>query len=185
GLRLFNEARDVLYDLKNSHKGFFYSNPLSQGLIAKSFELEGRWDRAENEYRFLAETFPTTAEGFSSYLHIINHYRENGPAHLLDTWRERALEFFSEMALRNPGTGVEATAHSFKAEVYRGQDDWQKAVEELTLVVQKFPSSSIGRRSALTGALIYRDKLNNQNMADSLIDLYRKSFPGEHDESLL
>lgn len=177
GMKIFDSCRSAIYQLKKNERDFFYASPLAQKLLALSFDKEGKWDRAETEYRWLIETFSTSEVAFRSYLTIIKHYLQTENAKLAKSWRQKALDFYRSSAIKHPGTLLEANALSFEAEIYRQEEDWTKAAATLGKLAERFLESAIGRRSALAGALIYRDYLNDLPRADSLFSLFKRSYP--------
>jgi tetratricopeptide (TPR) repeat protein len=167
----YRRTREISTMLKNNFTRFFQSNPKPQDLIARAFELEGNWARAENEFLWLITNFPLTEESFDAYFRIADHYKEKGNSRLEQSWLARASEFYNEMAARYSGTIIEASAMTFLAEIARRNNQWSQAAELLEDAFNKYPKHISGRRSLITAAAVYREKLNNTERADSLLKL--------------
>lgn len=167
----FAECRETMTHIKNNFKQYYMQDPAPQKYIAMSLEREGNWDRAENEFLWLITNFSQTEEAFTAYLDIVEHFEKEGNNRMKETWLNRAEEFYNEMASRNAGTSIEASALSFKAEVAKRRGDWKKAAELLEVLYRKFPSTDVGRRALSRAAAVYREKLDNIPRADSLLKL--------------
>ncbi len=176
-LKSYDSARSAIYKIKNDFPEYFARNAVAQNLIAKSFAEEGKWERAENEYRWMIETFPRAKVSFRAYIEILQHYRKSGDNRRYDEWQKRALDFYGLTARRGSGGPMEATAYSYMAEVYRLEENWSEAAKNLERIARKFPSAEIGRRSALRGALLYRDKLADTAAANELFEVFKSSWP--------
>jgi len=172
-MKNFRRCRETMSYIKDNFRNYYMQDPSPQKYIAMSFEKEGNWDRAENEYLWLITNFPRTEEAFTSYLEIAEHFERENNSRLRDSWLNRAEEFYNEMAARHAGTPVEASAISFKAEVAKRRGDWIKAAQLLELLYKKFPGSDTGRRALMKAAAVHREKLDNVPRADSLLNLLR------------
>lgn len=172
----FQQTRNLLIELENKFPAYYEFNPSAQYAKAKSFELENNWERAETEYKFLIENFPGTREAMTVHLYLAEKLGKMGRKMEAERWRQKAEDYFEEIASRNKGTLQEALALSYKAELFRQTGDWQDAAETLCRLFDKFDQTDIGRRSLATAAAIYRKKLDNEAAADSLMNRLRESM---------
>ena len=175
-------ARSELIELENRYPAYYDYYPTPQYTKARSFELEENWDRAETEYKFLIENYPGSREAMSTHLYLAEKLAEQGRQLEADRWYRKAESYFDEIALQNRGKIKEATALFYKAELFRREEKWQAAAETMASVFDKFPYDETGRRGLLVAAEIYRQKLDNQPAADSLILLLRKSLTTAEEE---
>ncbi len=173
----YDAARGAIYRIKNDYPYYFARNPVAQNLIAKSFVREGKWERAENEYRWMIDTYPGAQVSFRAYIEILERYKKSNDKRRYDEWQRRALDFYEATARKRASGRMEATAFSFIAEVYRLDEDWEEAAKTLARIARKFPATDIGRRSALSGAVLYRDKLSDTATAEELFQVYKSSWP--------
>ncbi len=176
-LKQYDSCRSAIYKIKNEYEQYFARNAIAQDLIAKSFQRAGKWSRAENEYRWMIETFPESQVSFRAYTEILQHYLKSGDNKRYSEWQKRALDFYDLAARRGRGSAMEATAYSFIAEVYRLEENWIEAAKSLEKIARKFPTTEIGRRSALRGALLYRDKISDTTAANALFEVFKSSWP--------
>jgi tetratricopeptide (TPR) repeat protein len=170
----YDQARQVLVDVKRSYPLFYNQMPDLQYAIARTFELQDRQDRAETEYRFLMSNFPGTEQSLSTYLYLIEQYRKQGRDIEAERLNEQAEKEYDEIAATRPNTRAAAAALSYKAELYRQRQDWGQAYALLSQVFDKYPASEIGFRAAIVASVILRDNLNNTTAADSLIQVLKR-----------
>lgn len=169
-------ARQILLGLKRDYPGFFNRTPTVQFAIARALELQDKWDRAETEYRFLISNFPSSEQSLSTYLYLIDKYKEAGLDVEAARMEARAKVAYNELIRTRPGTQAEAAGLSYKAELARRNQNWTEALALLSEAFNKFPSTEAGFRAAISAALIYRDDLNDQIRADSVIEELKKKL---------
>lgn len=171
----YAQARRMLVDLKGDYPHFFAATPMVQYAIARSFELEGNWSRAEIEYAFLIENYPGSDEAMSTYLYIADRFEKQGRRQESERWYREAEQYFDELAAVGAETGAEAKALTYKADLYRQKNDWNRSAETLLELHDKYPHSEPGRRALLRASAIYRKKLDDVAAADSLIAVLKAS----------
>ena len=163
------DARAELVDIKHRYERFYNANPAVQGSIAKSWEDEQRWDRADTEFRYLVERFAGSEQAMSTYLYLVSEYRKRGYTIEAERMEIRAEAEFDRVAASQAGTILEASALGHKAELYRRRADWPRVAAILTEIFDKFPKSEIGYQSLVGASVVHREKLNDPVTADSLL----------------
>ncbi len=171
----YAEARELLVTLKAKYPSYFGSNPIAQYNMAQTFDLEGNWERAETEYKFLITNYAGSNEAFGAYLYLIDSYKKKGRTTEAEQWFGKAERDFAQLATSKAGTPQEGLALVFTAELYRQKEDWPRAAAMLMQVYDKFPATDPGRRALVSAAVIYREKLNNPAKADSLIEVLKQA----------
>ncbi len=169
----YDQARQILTDVKQDYPQFYAQMPNLQYAIARTFEMQDRQDRAETEYKYLMNNFPGTEQSLATYLYLIEQYRKQGRSTEADRLEERAEKEYDEIASTRPNSRAAAAALSYKAELYRLRHDWVRACALLTEVSDKYPTTEIGYRAAIVAIVTYRDQLNNPATADSLIQVLK------------
>jgi tetratricopeptide (TPR) repeat protein len=170
----YTEARAVLQDISVEHSRFYDNYPRAQLAKARSFELEGNWDRALTEYRFLIEHYAGTDEALSTYLYLERHFSKDRRPTEAERWYTQGLETFSQMATRD---GLPAArALMYQADMYRQRSEWDQAARTLEQLFERFPDTNMGRQAILTAAVVQREKLRQPAVADSLIERYKRSL---------
>lgn len=169
----YRQARDILIEIKKNHPLYYGATPLVQFTTARTYELLGRWNRAETEYKYLIEKYRGSQQAMAAYLYLGDHYRDQNRNDEAQKWYQDAEKYYNEIAARGAGTLIEARALTFKADLFRRWDDLKRSAELLVSLFEKFPESDPGRNSLLQAAAIYRNQLNQPEMADSLVDRLR------------
>ncbi|MBI5266191.1 MAG: tetratricopeptide repeat protein [candidate division Zixibacteria bacterium] len=170
------KARELLTQISTRWRGFYSQTPSAQYNKAKCFEMENNWERAESEYRFLIDNYPGSADALSAYLYLAQKIGEMGRATESKQWYERAEKAFDDLAVRGAGTGAEAMALYYKADLYRQREQWPLAAETLQKVFERFPNTEPGQRAGLMAIDVYRKQLNNNRTADSLGVVYQQTL---------
>ena len=109
----------------------------------------------------------------AAYLLLGDHYNDQGRNDEAQKWYRDAEENYNEIAARGAGTLLEARALTFKANLYHRKGDSKQTAEILVSLFEKFPGSDPGRNSLFRAAAIYRNQLNQHELADSLVDRLR------------
>jgi tetratricopeptide (TPR) repeat protein len=169
----YSEGRELLVDLKERNRRFYMQNPAAQLAIARSFELEGNWSRAESEYEVLFRNFIGSNEGMNAYLHIADRFEKLGRMAEAEKVYANALLYFDEVATRGAGTLLEATALYFRAELFEQRRNWKEAVVILESIFDKFPDSDSGRNAVNRASQIARNKMNDPSAANALDEKLR------------
>jgi tetratricopeptide (TPR) repeat protein len=171
--RQYQKCLDIMNFVRKQYEFFYRINPAPQKYIALANNRLGDWPRAEMAFMQLADNYPTTEDAFNAYLFVAEHYGETNNKNLAEVWYNRADEFYDKMARGYPGTTIEASAMSFKAEIARRRQNWEQAVDILVKLYDKFPNTEVGYKALLNAAAVYRHRLNNEQKAEELIDILR------------
>ena len=119
--RKFSEARETLQLLSDEHSRFYDSYPRAQLAKARSFDLEGNWDRAFTEYRFLIEHYAGSDEALATYLYLERYFTEQNRPTEAERWYNQGLQTYSQIASREGLTA--ARALTFQADMYRQRQE--------------------------------------------------------------
>jgi tetratricopeptide (TPR) repeat protein len=172
----YAEARSIVVRLKDDFPRFFAGTPLAQLTLARSFEEEGNWSRAEAEYSLLIEKYPGSDEAMGAHLHIADYYEKQGRKEEAQRWFKLSEEYFDRMSVRGSGSPLEAKALIFKADLFRRRGDLRKVADVLLDLFNKYPQSEPGRRAIAQASLIYRRELGDAARADSLLQVLKASL---------
>jgi len=172
----FSLARQKLFDIKENYPGYFAANPKAQYALARSFELENNWGRAEIEYNYLIENYRGSDEAMASYLYVANYLKDKGRIEQSNRWYADAEKYYNQIATLGEGTQTEAVAMIYMADLFQSQDKWDSSAETLLKIFDKYYQTEPGRKAILKASAIYREKLNDDAKADSLIKVFKASI---------
>ncbi|MFH2048228.1 MAG: tetratricopeptide repeat protein, partial [bacterium] len=181
-MKEYSEARQILFDIKENFRSYFAGNPKAQYAIARSFELENNWKRAEVEYNYLIENYRGSDEAMASFLYVAKYLKDAGRVDESKRWYEDAEKYYNQIAASGEGTLNEAMAKVYLADLFQNQEKWDKSAEILIQIFDKYPQSEPGRKAILKASAIYRSKLNSEVKADSLIEVFKASIADIQEE---
>lgn len=172
----YDEAREILNDLKQNFRRWYGTFPPAQFAMARSFELDNNWGRAEVEFNYLIENYRGADQAMAAFLYVAERLKEMGREGEAERWYEDAREYYQEVAAMGEGTVLEAKAMAYRAEMASSQGNWEEAAEIMTAMFEKFPRTEPGRRAVAKAAQIYREELDRPAVADSLIEALRAAI---------
>lgn len=178
----YSTARQILFDIKENFRAYFAGNPKAQYAIARSFELDNNWKRAEVEYNYLIENYRGSDEAMASFLYIAKYLKDAGRIDESQRWYDDAEKYYNQVAALGEGTLSEAMAKVYLADLYQSQDKWDKSAEMLLQIFDKYSQTEPGRKAILKASAIYRSKLKNDIKADSLIEVFKTSIADIEEE---
>lgn len=170
------EARTLLVELKRDYPAFYSATPSPQLAMAQAFEYDGKWNRAEIEYKLLIEKYPGSEKAMATYLHIADYLADAGRDRESDYWLDQAAKNYDQLISRGAGGPVEAKAMIFKADLLIRRAQPAEASELLVELFEKFPDSDPGRRAMLQAVRICREDLGDDDRAESLLQTLRAAM---------
>jgi len=171
----YDIARQMLVDLKRNYQRYFDMTPQAQQAMAQTFERQGKWTRAETEYKYLIESYRGSEPALAAYLYIADKYRELGQDELADKWLDDAVVYYDRLAEKNVGTVFEVRGLKYKAEALLRRDEPQQAANILISIFDKYPETYQGQQALLQAADIQRRLIGNPEAAEALIQRLRSS----------
>lgn len=172
----YEKARTLLHEIKTSYPIEYNQNPLFQYNLAHSFELQNKWNRAEQEYNLLLEKFKGSSESMMTLLYIVDYFRKQNKKAEKDRWFTKAESYFNELAMNGRGSLLEARAMLYLADLYNGNENFEKSAQILTDIYKKHPNSDPGKKALLKSIRLYRNKLDSPLKADSLTELLKSTI---------
>jgi tetratricopeptide (TPR) repeat protein len=173
----YPKSRDILSSISKQFPKQGYVIAQAQYLIAQSYENEGSWDRAINEFEWITTNFPTAVQALEVPLHIAIYYQQHDNPKIAQTFYDKALEQYGELIRKYPKTQLELLAMKYTARCYTLQNKWEEAVKTLQGVSDKYPQTSEAFEALLTQATIYEQKLNQKEKAKETYSRILSGFP--------
>jgi len=172
----YAEARAQIEMIKKLFPDYYAATPAIQYTYARAYELDGKWNLAQNEYDLLIEKYRYSEEAMQTYLYLVKYFRDHGRTSEADKWHRDAEQYFSALESSGAGRQDEARALLYKADLYRLDKNWTKTAQTLQTVFNKFPRTSQGSSALAEASEIYRTQLNNPQKADSLRAILQSSL---------
>ena len=174
----YPQAREILRPLKETFekKGQMVAGILL--LLGRSYEEEGAWDRALNEYSWLVENFPTLKQSMDVYLHVIERMAAQNNLTVARRWQERARDQYGKLITENPHTELASAAQTYLARSYLLVQDWESAAREYQTLLDTYPPALARPQPYLELSSLYANKLGNAGRAIAILEKLMKDFPG-------
>ena len=157
-------------------RSFYGRTPPAQLALARTFEMERNWDRAEVEYSVLIESFRGSDEAMGALLYVAKHYEQAGRTDQAERWYRDAEQYYQNLARADAGGIIEAKAMSYRAELAARRQDWRGAADLLTDIYRKFSRYEVGRQALLRAAGMHRERLGQPAVADSLLGVLKAAL---------
>jgi len=136
--------------------------------IAKTYELEGHWDKALAIYKSIIQNYPVTDSGFLVPMYLTSHSVTSGDR---DQAFTDALAFYQRIVVKNPNSRLEYNALRMMAICQLNQKDWSGTVKTMGKIILKYPVGK-GIQEEVNGInLLCVTKLHDYDMG---INIYRK-----------
>lgn len=171
------KARGVLSKISNEFPKQGKIIAQAQYLIAQSYEKEGRWDRAVNEFEWITTNLPATIQAMEVPLHIASYYQEQDDSKLAQTFYDKAINQYQKLLEKYPKTQTELLALKYTARCYTLQNKWEEGIKALQEIVDKHPQTVDAFEALLTQATIYEQKLNQREKAKEVYSTILSKFP--------
>ncbi|MBN2009288.1 tetratricopeptide repeat protein [candidate division KSB1 bacterium] len=175
--KLYNNARENFQAVLNMPRIDNNSAIQAQLAIASSYEMEGNWQKALNEYQWVINNFPKSLQSIQIPLYIADHYAKQNEVKLAQQSYENAIQQYQHTIDLYPNTPLAATAQDHMAMCYIRQEKWSDAIEALTNLSQTpIPPQSLVN-TLLTLGSIYEEKLSDYANAISSFKAIITKFP--------
>ena len=151
-------------------------------LSALCYEKEGNWEKALNQFDLIRATFPGSNKSFEAALYVANHYKKKSQKTLADRAFAEAEDYIEKFT--NPetaGAPLASKSLDYLARCYIEQEDYNKAIETLTTLHERYPKRPQGKLAPRQIADLYENKLDNKPNALIWLRTYVDENPDADD----
>jgi tetratricopeptide (TPR) repeat protein len=172
----YAQARQLLKEIVGKEKQAPAVAAQAQSEIARSFELEGRWDLAMNEYRWLSQQYETFPLALAAPLHIANYYIRVDDRKLAEKAFGDAVSFYQSIIGKYPKSVVAGIAQEHIANCFMAQKKWDEAINAASNI-DKVLDNNVGRVSSylLLGAI--HESRGQSQLAVKVYREFMERFP--------
>lgn len=142
----YDKARELLRAIIQKYQDKPALAARAHEQIARSFELQGQWEQALNDYRWLAKQYEGHPPALSAPLHIARHYTEHNNPALAEKAYAEAIEYYQGIINKYPKSMVAALAQEQIANCFMVQQKWQEAASAASKIAQVL-DNNVGRIS--------------------------------------
>ncbi len=148
----YEDAREVLRKIVQNFSNFRDSAVEARDGIAKLYEAEKNWPKAEEAYWEVADYHPNHIKGLYAPIHVMVHYKRLKDTAGQTKAFERAKLYYEEKAEQLGPIQAAAAVKNYEALAYLAYGDWQEARTRWLAIAKNFPESPFAPMSLLAAA---------------------------------
>jgi tetratricopeptide (TPR) repeat protein len=172
----YDKARELLGAIVQKYRDQPALAAHAHELIARSYERQGQWEQALNDYRWLAKQYEGQPPALTAPLHIARYYTEQNNQVLAEKAYSEAVEYYQGIINKYPKSMVAALAQEQIANCFIVQRKWQEAVTATSKIAQIL-DNNVGRVSTyLLLGRIY-ETTDQRQLAAKVYAEFIKQFP--------
>jgi tetratricopeptide (TPR) repeat protein len=96
--------------------------------------MEGRWDLALNDYRWLTKQYETTAAALTAPIYIANYYAKQNNLAVAQKAYNEAITHYQNIIHKYPQSIIAALAHEQIANCFIAQKQWEEAIKAVSSI---------------------------------------------------
>ncbi|MFA5156281.1 MAG: tetratricopeptide repeat protein [Candidatus Omnitrophota bacterium] len=146
-------------------------------LAGNSYEIEGKWGPALEQYKTIIKEYPLTLRGFSTPVYIAQHYKIKYQPDKMITAFQEAIAHYRQLADKYAGSPAAYQAEALIAQCYMALKDWPAAIAAFNATIEKFKGKVPGDGALLRIALIYKNELKDNVKAKQVLEQLIKDYP--------
>lgn len=173
----YTEARDCFSKVLQNYRNDGDAAINAQTAIAKSYENEGNWTKALNEYQWIVENYPKSMQALNIPLYIADYYIKTDQQDLARTAFENAVRHYQQIADQYPNTMLAAVALDYSVPGYANIEDWDGAARTLRKLADMDIPAQNKIKTYLTLENIYEEKLKDTKKALAVYSEMLEKYP--------
>lgn len=150
---------------------------LAQIGIARSYEMEGNWEKALNEYQWAVDNFSMVPQVLQIPLYIASYYKNKKQENLARAAYEKGIGEYQNVVRQYPNSMLASMAQDHLARCYIELQRWEEAVKALETLVQMPTPVPIVAPAYLSIGSIYEKNLNDKLQAVKAYREFLERFP--------
>jgi TolA-binding protein len=149
-------------------------------MMGTTYEIQGRFDLALEQYKKLIDTYPLSKRGFGLPFVIGDYYRQQNMPEKMRAAFDDAIKHYEGLAQKYSDSPVALRSLMMVASSYAQMRQWQKSVDTLETIVTKFHGKTPLDGVLLQAAVVYKKDLNNSVRAKAALERLIKDYPGSN-----
>lgn len=145
--------------------------------IGGTYEIEGKWGQALEQYNKVIKEYPLTQAGFSMPMYIAKYYeRTYQPDRAIAVYHQ-AIGHYQELADKYSGTPVSLSASLSIVDCYVGLADWASAAKTLEAILRDYKDKINLDALMMNTSLLYLSKIKDEFRAKELLQGLINDYP--------
>ena len=175
----YDSGREYLRKLTNAFPRSTVVQIGAQQMLAQSFEDQGEYDRAKQEYLNLINGYPNTKQSLESMMYLPDFFKKIGQPVLAEQWVTKTEEKLKDLARNSGDRRVILMALSYLASFYMHNKMYDQAITQYLELRTQFPKSAQAADALLRVGMIYqfskKDKVRALDAYREFVKLYPDS----------
>jgi TolA-binding protein len=167
----YDTGRQYLRRLSETFPQSTYLQIQAQQVLAQSFEDQGEFERAKQEYINLINGYPNTKQAIDVMLYLPDFFKKIDQPVLAAQWVSKSEEKLSDLIKNSGDRRVVLMARSYLASFYVHHNMYDKAITQYLELRSQFPKSAEAADALLRTGMIYQFSLKDKARA---LDAYRE-----------
>jgi TolA-binding protein len=173
----YDSGRECLHKLTDAFPRSTALQIEAQQMLAQSFEDQGEYDRAKQEYLNLINGYPNTRQSLESMIYLPDFFKKIGQPVLAAQWVSKTEEKLKDLAKNSGDKSVILMAFSYLASFYEHNKMYDKAVTQYLELRARFPKSTQAADALLSVATIYQFSTKDKVRALEVYKEFLKQYP--------
>jgi len=173
----YDSGREYLHKLKDTFPQSTLLHVEAQQMLAHSFEDQGEYDRARQEYLNLINGYPNTQQSLESMMYLPDFFKKIGQPILAEQWVSKTEEKLKDLAKNGGDNRVILMASSYLASFYEHHKMYDQAIGQYVELRVQFPKSAQAADALLRVAMIYQFSTKDKVRALEAYKEFVKQYP--------
>ncbi|MCX6830941.1 MAG: tetratricopeptide repeat protein [candidate division Zixibacteria bacterium] len=149
----------------------------AQQMLAQSFEDQGEYDRAKQEYLNLINGYPNTPQSLQIMMYLPDFFKKIGQPVLAAQWVSKAEEKLKDLAKNSGDKRLMLMASSYLATFYSHNKMYDQAITQFLELRGQFPKSAQAADALLRVGMIYQFSKKDKVRALEAYKEFVKQYP--------
>ena len=173
----YPQARQELNNIITDYKKFNEVVSETIFMLGNSYELEGKWGQAQEQYQKIMQDYAATLRGMNTPLYIAEHYRiKYQPDKMVEAFRS-AIAHYRTLAGMHQDTPMAYAAYQLSAQCYVALKEWQGALNAYADILEKFKGKTDLSGVLMNMAFIYDNELKDKIKAKEMLERLCSEYP--------
>ena len=146
-------------------------------MLAQSFEDQGEYDRAKQEYLNLINGYPNTPQSLQIMMYLPDFFKKIGQPVLAAQWVSKAEEKLKDLAKNSSDKRMMLMAFSYLASFYADNRMYDQAITQYLELRAQFPKSGQAADALLRVGMIYQFSKKDKVRALEAYKEFVKQYP--------
>jgi TolA-binding protein len=173
----YDSGREYLHKLTGTFPQSTLLQIEAQQMLAQSFEDQGEYDRAKQEYLNLINGYPNTQQSLEAMMYLPDFFKKIGQPVLAEQWVSKTEEKLKDLAKNSGDRRVILIASSYLASFYAHNKMYDQAITQYLELRAQFPKSGQAADALLRVGMIYQFSKKDKVRALEAYKEFVKQYP--------